>query len=256
MHDGWRRHQETLKHVVDSKSTPVPCCDASAHLTRPAKSHSPYSTALLRSLDSVVEWDLDAQSIWVEAGMTMDQLVRTTLPRGYIPLVVPEFKGITVGGAIAGAALESSSFRYGQFFDCCSEVEVLFENGTVERLSAESHPEIYYALSGSYGAFAAITAARVKLRRCAPTVRVDYQTVDTVAGITPTLKHLCQLDTVEYVDGVIFNDTRTVLMSGRETSGAAPTLHLNRPWSPWFCQHVLQRSCQTDVVPMYDYMFR
>ena len=50
----------------------------------------------------------------LEPGITMEEMVNYALENGVIPLVVPEFPGISVGGAISGAALESSSFRYGQ----------------------------------------------------------------------------------------------------------------------------------------------
>jgi FAD/FMN-containing dehydrogenase len=41
----------------------------------------------------------------------MDKLVKATLKYGLVPPVVTEFPGITVGGAIQGAAAETSSFR-------------------------------------------------------------------------------------------------------------------------------------------------
>jgi FAD/FMN-containing dehydrogenase len=46
----------------------------------------------------------------------MDALVAATKAHGLVPLVVPEFPGITTGGAFSGTSGESSSFREG-FFD-------------------------------------------------------------------------------------------------------------------------------------------
>ena len=40
----------------------------------------------------------------VQAMASMDELVDALLPLNLIPLVVPEFKGITVGGSIQGSA--------------------------------------------------------------------------------------------------------------------------------------------------------
>lgn len=41
----------------------------------------------------------------------MDALVEATVKHGLVPPVVPEFPGITVGGAYNGTGGESSSFR-------------------------------------------------------------------------------------------------------------------------------------------------
>ena len=62
------------------------------------------------------------------AMVTMEELVEytltttaeaqtTTILIPMIPKVVAEFRNITVGGAISGASLESTSHTYGQFMD-------------------------------------------------------------------------------------------------------------------------------------------
>ena len=44
---------------------------------------------------------------------TYEHLVDATLPHGLMPLVVPQLKTITLGGAVTGLGIESSSFREG-----------------------------------------------------------------------------------------------------------------------------------------------
>ena len=41
----------------------------------------------------------------VQAMISMEELVDALLPLNLLPLVVPEFKGITVGGSIQGGTL-------------------------------------------------------------------------------------------------------------------------------------------------------
>jgi hypothetical protein len=73
--------------------------------------------SLTRVLSIQVEHDdFVVPNVTVQARCTFEALVQATLPYGYIPAVVPEFVTITVGGAIVGAALESSSFRHGPSF--------------------------------------------------------------------------------------------------------------------------------------------
>ena len=49
----------------------------------------------------------------VGAKTDFKSLTRFLLERGFVPPVVPEVDTVTVGGAIAGLVMESSSFRYG-----------------------------------------------------------------------------------------------------------------------------------------------
>lgn len=60
----------------------------------------PYSTQTLPldSLCRVLEIDTEKRIAHVEPRVTVDQLVKATLPLGLVPAVVPEFKSITVGG--------------------------------------------------------------------------------------------------------------------------------------------------------------
>ena len=44
---------------------------------------------------------------------TYEDLVDATLPHGLMPLVVPQLKTITIGGAVTGLGIESTSFRNG-----------------------------------------------------------------------------------------------------------------------------------------------
>src|ERR1700733_4642805 len=58
-------------------------------------------------LNKIIEINENELFAIVEPRITFFELCKETLKLGLIPLVVPEFKTITVGGAIMGAAIES-----------------------------------------------------------------------------------------------------------------------------------------------------
>jgi delta24-sterol reductase len=68
-----------------------------------------YNRAILpaeySALENLITINPNKTSVRAGARVTMEALVDALLPHGLIPLVVPEFKGITVGGAINGAAI-------------------------------------------------------------------------------------------------------------------------------------------------------
>ena len=62
---------------------------------------------------------------------TYEDLVDATLPHGLMPLVVPQLKTITLGGAVAGLGIESTSFRHGLPHESVRRMEILTGAGEV-----------------------------------------------------------------------------------------------------------------------------
>jgi hypothetical protein len=97
----------------------------------------------------------------VGASMSMHKMVEALLPLGYIPAIVPEFKGITVGGSIQGLAAESTSFRYGLYHDAVPGFEAITADGSVLWCSKDSNSDLFYGLPGSFGSLAICTQAGI-----------------------------------------------------------------------------------------------
>ena len=60
---------------------------------------------------------------------TYEHLVEVTLAHGRIPLVVPQLRTITLGGAVTGLGIESTSFRNGLPHESVLEMDVLTGSG-------------------------------------------------------------------------------------------------------------------------------
>lgn len=209
---------------------------------------------------------LDGEYLWAEPGVSMEQLLHWTLSRGLMPAVLPEFRGITVGGSVMGAALESSSFRYGQFSDQCDAYDLLLADGTKVHVSAQQQPELFYGVSGSYGTLASLTAAKLRVVPAKPMVRIEYHWLKGHDGLAEALDGLCVGGSYpDFVDGIVLDDDQAVLMTGHminksDVPRRGHVGHLMEPWRPWFIQHVLDRSrapsITQDYFPLIDYLFR
>lgn len=121
-----------------------------------------------------IDADLAVPIVVAEPGVTMESLVAATLAHGLAPKVVPEFRGITVGGAIAGGAMESSSFRHGMFHDTVSRCELLLPNGTILDCSLSQHADLFAAIGGSCGTLASITTATIECVRVCPRIALHF----------------------------------------------------------------------------------
>ena len=73
----------------------------------------------------VISIDRESGSVEVEGMASYERLVDECLPHGVMPAVVPQLKTITIGGAVAGVGIESSSHRQGLVHETVRELEVL-----------------------------------------------------------------------------------------------------------------------------------
>ncbi|CAN0030462.1 unnamed protein product [Heterosigma akashiwo] len=110
-----------------------------------------------------IEIDEEGLVAHVEPYVDMETLVDACLARGLLPVVAPEFRRITVGGAVMGAALESSSHAHGQFHDACAYLTLLTGDGRRRTCSPASEPALFHGVSGSYGSLGVLLGAGVRL---------------------------------------------------------------------------------------------
>ncbi|MCH9626948.1 MAG: hypothetical protein S4CHLAM2_05800 [Chlamydiales bacterium] len=198
---------------------------------------------------------LDIQSDWafVEPRVTFQQLCKETLKKGLIPPVVPEFSSITVGGAVMGAALESSSHRFGQVSDICLEYEVVLGNGECIRASADENSALFYGLSGSYGTLGVLTAIKIRLIPAQKYVCLTYQPLP----VKELLTLLTSEHKEDFVEGIAFNHGKGIAITGNMSSHPkGPFFRQNRSWSPWYIQHLKQNHPVQETMYTQEYLFR
>ena len=90
-----------------------------------------------------------------------------------MPKVIPELSSITVGGAICGISIESSSFKYGWVHDTIIDMDVLTADGEVLYCTRENeNKDLFNAIPNSYGTIGYITRAKIQLVKSKPYVKL------------------------------------------------------------------------------------
>lgn len=69
------------------------------------------------NLNRVIDIDTQRMLAHVEPGLAQDEMAKFCIAHGVIPQIVLEFPGITVGGALCGGGIESTSHQFGGFCD-------------------------------------------------------------------------------------------------------------------------------------------
>ena len=174
---------------------------------------------------------------------TYEDLVAATLPLGLAPLVVPQLKTITVGGAATGGGIESTSFRSGLVFDDIVELDVLTGAGEIVTATPDNeHADLYFGFPNSYGTLGYATRLRVRLEPIKPFVALRHLRFSRVEDLEAAIAAIVadrQHDgiAVDYLDGVVFTESESYLTLGTLTDEPGPT-------SDYTGQQIYYRSIQ------------
>jgi FAD/FMN-containing dehydrogenase len=170
----------------------------------------------LDEFNGVIDLDKSGPSVEVEGLATYETVVRYCLDRGFLPLVSPELKNITVGGAIAGIGIESTGFRHGFVHDGLMEADVLLPGGDVVTARPDNeHADLLLGLPNSYGTLGYIIRARMRLQPAMPYVRVYVREFDGLGMYLEAMREATEQPDVDFVEGLIFGDNRFLLSTGK-----------------------------------------
>ncbi len=222
--DSYRSVREKLSRLVAARGDGrLRLVKDTSNLFRPRTAAE--GTLDMRRLNRVIEVDPEAMTAEVEGMTTFEAFVDATLPRGLRPPVVPELKTITVGGAVSGAGIESSSFRYGLVHENVEEMEVLCADGTVRLCRPDNeHADLFRAIPNSYGTLGYILRLRVKLLAAPPYAALTHWRYRDRVQFLAALVAACGRGAAmpDFVEGVVFAPDDFVLTTARLTDEAGP----------------------------------
>jgi delta24-sterol reductase len=244
----------------DPKGKKINFTHGSTNSTR-TEENEDFAPVDISDFNDVLEINSKENYAIVEPNVPLDKLLNITLEYNLIPQVIAEFPGITVGGAINGASLESSSFRYGQFNDTAEEYEIVLLNGDVVKASRNENPDLFYGVSGSYGTLGLLTLIKLRLIPAKKYVQLTYEPVASYKECLNLLRDRCNSPDVQYVEAILFNKTKGVVISGvLADDGGVPVCAYARAKDPWFYLHAKKIAVQgkqyQELVPIFDYIFR
>ena len=104
-----------------------------------------------------------------------------------IPAVVPEFKGITVGGSIQGLAAESTSLKYGFVHDAVIEFEVILSNGSIVICNKNINSDLFYGIPGSFGSIGIITKVKILCIHAESYIKLNIKSFNKFSDLKKSL---------------------------------------------------------------------
>lgn len=99
-----------------------------------------------------------------EAGARWRDVVNAAAPAGYIPRVLTDYLGLSVGGTLAAGGFGSTSHEYGAQIDNVRDLAVVTGAGDFHLCSAEKNRDLFDAVRGGVGQYGVVTRARIAMR--------------------------------------------------------------------------------------------
>ena len=198
-------------------------------------------------LTGVLGVDPETRTADVAGMCTYEDLVAATLRYGLSPLVVPQLKTITLGGAVTGLGIESTSFRNGLPHESVREIEILTGAGDLVIARPDNeHRDLFFGFPNSYGTLGYSVRLQIDLEPVPPYVELRHVRFTSVADLQAALIDIVAArsyrdERVDYLDGVVFSGDECYLVLGRQTDEPGPV-------SDYTGMEIFYRSIQHDDV--------
>ncbi|WP_067814437.1 FAD-binding oxidoreductase [Actinomadura kijaniata] len=259
INDDHRRAVEALRrsYAAIPEGTPVRLAKKTSNLFR-WRDPSPAPGLDVSGFDRVLGVDPATRTAQVQGMTTYEDLVDATLPHGLMPTVVPQLKTITLGGAVTGLGIESSSFHLGLPHEAVQEMEVLTGDGRIVVATRDNeHSDLFHGFPNSYGTLGYSLRLKIDLVPVKPYVKVRHLRFDDAAAAARAMADISESRThdgesVDFMDGTVFGPDEQYVTIGTFVDTAPYT-------SDYTGQKIYYRSIQqrsVDFLTVRDYIWR
>ncbi|HEY2044824.1 MAG TPA: FAD-binding oxidoreductase [Jatrophihabitans sp.] len=243
---------------------PVRLAKRTSNLFRP-RTGEPVAGLDVSGLDGVISIDPGVRTADVAGMCSYESLVEATLPYGLMPMVVPQLKTITLGGAVTGLGIESTSFRNGLPHESVLEMDILTGDGEIVTASPTEHSDLFAGFPNSYGSLGYAVRLRIALEPVRPYVALRHVRFSGPSALEELCAAVAEISTkrswdgapVDFLDGVMFSPTEAYLSLARWVDWPAEAGQSAA--SDYTGQDIYYRSIQqreTDCLSVHDYIWR
>lgn len=259
---GWTQHEHAVDTLLASwraipEGRPVRLAKKTSNLFRP-RGRTDGPGLDVSGLDGVIEIDPVSHTADVQGMCTYERLVEETLAHGLVPTVVPQLRTITLGGAVTGLGIESTSLRLGLPHEAVLEMDVLTGSGEIVTATPDNeHAELFAAFPNSYGSLGYAVRLRIRLEPAPAQAHLRHVRFGSAVDASKAIAEIAETGRwdgveVDAVDGTAFTPDEVHLSLARFADTDLPT-------SDYTGQQVYYRSIQQrreDVLTLEDYLWR
>ena len=121
--------------------------------------------AVCTKLNYFIAWNEQEGILECQAGVSLEEIISTFGPRGWLPMICPGTKFVTIGGAIANDIHGKAHHIDGSFVNCVISFTILLADGRTVTASRTEHEDLFWANFGGLGLLGVILTATIRLRK-------------------------------------------------------------------------------------------
>lgn len=121
--------------------------------------------AVCTRMNHFISFDESTGVLECEAGVSLEEIITVFAPRGWLPMICPGTKYVTIGGAIANDIHGKAHHIDGSFVNCVLSFTILLADGRSLVASRTQNSDLFWANFGGLGLLGIILTATVTLRK-------------------------------------------------------------------------------------------
>lgn len=186
-----------------------------------------------RYLDHFQAFDEATGLLTCSAGVSLDDILKVFVPRGWFLPVTPGTRFVTIGGAIASDVHGKNHHIDGSFGDHVTGMELLLGNGERVHVSSADKPDLFHATCGGMGLTGVILIATLRLKpiRSSAMVETTIKAPDLDAVLAAFEENAAANYSVAWIDCLARGKYlgRSLLMLGEHAEEGPLTVHASKP---------------------------
>jgi len=221
-------------------------------------------------LYDILSLDEKNLTVTVEPMVSVGDITRYLIPKGYTLAVTLELEDATLGGLAFGVGMTTYSHKVGLYQESIKAYEVVTGDGSFVRATKDNeHSDLYHCLPWSHGSLGFLVGLELQIIPVKPYIHMKYIPVkgqkkycDIIRELSGTYDGTAKVP--DYLEATVYNKEEAVIMVGNfaDVTTAEQAKKINnvtRWYKPWFYKHVetfLDKGESEEYIPLREYLLR
>ena len=226
-------------------------------------------------LYDILDVNEEKMSVRVEPMVSVGDITRHLIPKGYTLAVTLEIADATLGGLAMGVGMPTYSHKVGLYQECVLAYDIVLGDGSLIRATKDNeYSDLFHCLPWSHGTLGFLVALELKIIPVKPYVHMKYfpvkgkvQYCEMIRNLSGAYDSLAEVP--DYLEATVYSKEEAVIMVGNfadvNTYEEKTKINQVTAWyKPWFYKYVEtfltkqqpRASYFEEYIPLRDYLLR
>lgn len=183
-------------------------------------------------LNSVVSLDEEKRTVHLEPMVTVGQITRFLVPRGYMLEATLEIEEATLGGLAMAVGMTTHAHVCGLLQETVVEWEIVDSQGKLHTVTKDNDPDLWATLPWSHGSLGLLVGLVMRIIPVEATVRVTYTPFLTQEALCSAIRVASLKEKpADFVEATIFSQETGLLLEASFEKNPPKIDNISR-WDP------------------------